>query len=160
MEVITANQELVIEQDQFKSMFPHYELTGSEINGDEVHLTLTPTSLPTCPECGQLCEKVHDAKMRVVRDIDSSQRKLFIHFPMRRVRCTCGCRAVEQIEWIGRKKRITNRLAEHVQKLLAEGVLPTEVARRMKLDWGLVKKINLQRLSIVLGKDGSESLSN
>ena len=48
--------------------YPGYALAEREARPDGLHLTLRPARMAVCPRCGASCGKIHETRMRVVRD--------------------------------------------------------------------------------------------
>lgn len=144
------------EFNYLKTLSPKQTIVDSRIEQNEIHLFLEPLVDPQCPSCGKTTNRIHDFHERVVRDIDFEGFKVFLHVKMRRVRCPCGCVGRERIDWLGKRLRITNRMVAYAQSLLASGMTISAVSRQLKLDWDLIKKLNLWRLRSGLTQQKSE----
>ena len=101
--------------------------------------------LPRCGGCGKKAYRVHDWAVRFAQDLPiwGSRTRLIVH--SRRVLCLqCGCRT-EQIDWLDRYSRVTQRLAESVVRLCE--VLPIQhVAQHYGMSWNTVKRIHKTHL--------------
>ncbi len=88
---------------------------------------------PRCPECGFGCSRVHDVRVKRVRDLDVSGRATVLLWRRRRLVCdNCDGRFLE--EHPAFEGSVTARLA---RRLVADaGVMPIrQVARRHKIGW-------------------------
>jgi transposase len=95
-----------------------------------------------CEHCGSRCRQVHETTIRRVRDLPLFALRVVLVVPRRRVWCEhCGGPRLEQLSWLGRYQRATNRLAEAVsQLLLSSNILA--VARFFQLGWHTVKALD------------------
>ena len=139
------------ETNQFRSLFPSHTIVRSSTKDNEQHWFLEPVCAPVCPNCGKSTDRIHDSNERIIRDMDFGGRKLFLHTKLRRVRCSCGCRRQEKVDWLSRRLRITNRMVAHVQSLLASGMTVSAVSKQLEMDWDLIKKLDLWRLELEFG---------
>lgn len=108
-------------------------------------LTLTPCGIAFCGGCGQGCMSIHETVSRRIRDCDLLDCRLSLEVPVRRVSCPqCGTRR-EQIDWLSRHSRMTDRLIRYTEELCR--ILPIQhVAAHVGLSWHTVKRIDHQRL--------------
>lgn len=71
------------------------------IENQALFLELTPSAAPVFQKCGQRSPKVHDVSYRQLKNVPLiSTKQEIVRFPVKRVRCSCGCRAREVIEWV------------------------------------------------------------
>jgi len=88
---------------------------------------------PRCPECGFGCSRVHDVRVKRVRDLEVSGRATVLLWRRRRLVCdNCDGRFLE--EHPAFEGSVTARLA---RRLVADaGVMPIrQVARRHRIGW-------------------------
>lgn len=65
----------------------------------------------TCPVCGEKTSKVHDYREQVIKDLSSFGQITYIHLRKRRHVCpVCGKRFYEEVDFLPRYHRMTNRL--------------------------------------------------
>ncbi|HYD79643.1 MAG TPA: ISL3 family transposase [Paucimonas sp.] len=99
-----------------------------------------------CAQCGGRCDQVHDTSVRRVRDLPIFQFRVVLHVPRRRVWCPrCNGPRLEQLDWLGRYQRVTNRFADAVEQLLGSANVQA-VAAFFELGWHTVKAIDKSRL--------------
>jgi transposase len=115
-------------------------------------ITLKPRRKPLCSRCGRICRSVHETTIRRIRDLPLFDRPVVLSVPVRRGWCEhCGGPQIEAVSWLGRRQRVTKRLAEAVGELCA--LLPIQhVARFYKLDWHTVKAIDKAALERRFGE--------
>ena len=104
-----------------------------------------------CPLCGKRCSNVETEYPRTVRDLDMAEHKCFLEFSQKKIRCKCGYRGMEKIDFVNKSMRVTTRLADKISIDCEEATLK-EVARRYCLDWKTVKKIDKQYIKARLPK--------
>lgn len=118
---------------------------------DSAHRTLSVHLKPAakvmrCAQCGGRCEQIHETTVRRVRDLPLFEFRVVLHVPRRRVWCTrCGGPRIEQLDWLGRYQRVTNRFAEACERLLQSATVHA-VAAFYELGWHTVKAIDKRRL--------------
>ena len=72
-----------------------------------------------CRRCGAETERVHDYRVRQVRDLELRGKKLRLLYRRRRYVCpVCGKRFAEQNAFVGRYMRFTHRTGEKIMTLL------------------------------------------
>ena len=72
-----------------------------------------------CGRCGAETERVHDYRVRQVRDLELRGKKLRLLYRRRRYVCpNCGKRFAEQNAFVGRYMRFTHRTGEKIMTLL------------------------------------------
>lgn len=83
-----------------------------------------------CPACDEPTSKVHDYRIQVVKDISSFGQMTYLHIRKRRHVCpVCGKRFYEEIEFLPRYHRMTNRLYAYMIDQLRNMVSITHIAR-------------------------------
>lgn len=128
--------------------FPGYTVVAAGRPANSLILKLEPTGPAVCPKCGSLCEKMHDTRCRLVRDVPfPGVTVVWLLVPMRRVRCECGCRRTEVIPWIAHHEQRTNRFIAAVQHRLREQDTSTSaVASEFNLGWDAVRCFDKEQL--------------
>jgi len=116
-----------------------------------VELHLEPTrKIMTCSSCGQRCQQVHETVTRRVRDLPLFEYRVVLVVPRRRLWCDrCGGPRLEQLSWLSRYQRVTDRLADACGRLL-QGMTIQGVSRFYGLNWHTVKAIDMSRLKASL----------
>ena len=116
-----------------------------------IELLEDPQREVRCGACGAPCALVHERSWRRVRERDCFDRRVWLHVPVRRMDCHhCGGRAVEQISWLNRHARLTERLRSWVEVLVE--LLPiAHVAKLTGLHWHTIKEIDKTRLQRKFG---------
>lgn len=104
-----------------------------------------------CPKCGKRCLCIEEEYERLVRDLDMCATKCFLHFWQKKIRCRCGYRGVERLDFLAKYDRVTTRLADAVASDCEEATLK-EVARRYDLNWKSVKEIDREHIKLLLPK--------
>jgi transposase len=76
---------------------------------------MKPRRKHKCPVCGRETDKVHDYRWQSVKDLRAYGKPTLLHVRKRRYVCAhCGKRFVEDITFLPRYHRVTNRLVAHV----------------------------------------------
>jgi len=111
----------------------------------EIELVPLPRTQMLCPKCGGRCKAVHETTKRVVRDLPILDAQTYLIVHRRRLLCPdCGP-VLENLSWLGKYSRVTQRLADSVAKLC--GVLSVKhVADFFGLSWDQVKDIDKRSL--------------
>ena len=120
----------------FCNSYPGYRLTtySGDVSCQRLTLTLEPTRLCKCPNCGNFC-KPHATLYRDIRCAPcQGYPYVYLRLPVRQVRCSCGCRRMEVIRWLDSHSRISNKLIALVQADLREVDTVKAVSQRYHLD--------------------------
>jgi transposase len=104
-----------------------------------------------CPKCGKRCLCLEEEYERLVRDLDMCSTKCFLHFWQKKIRCSCGYRGNEKLDFLAKYDRVTKRLASLVAIDCEEATIK-EVARRYTLNWKTVKEIDREHIKTLLPK--------
>jgi transposase len=117
------------------------------IPGGTLELHLEPTrKWMTCEGCGQRSRRVHETATRRVRDLPLFEHRVVLIVPRRRLWCDkCDGPQLEQLSWLGRYQRVTNRLADACNQLLRATTVQT-VATFYGLGWHTVKALDKRHL--------------
>ena len=95
-----------------------------------------------CKRCGAETERVHDYRVRQVRDLELRGKSMRLLYRRRRYVCPdCGKRFAEQNAFVGRYMRFTHRTGEKIMTLLRRRSSMKDIAK----DTG-VSVIGVQRV--------------
>lgn len=110
-----------------------------------IDLRRDPAAPMVCSDCGHNCYQVHEAGMRVVRELPMFGLPVWLRAPLRRLRCgQCGTRT-ERVAWLDRHARVTRALAEFVG-LWCEKLPVSHVCKLAQLHWEKVRNIERAKL--------------
>jgi len=94
-----------------------------------IQVCLTRKSQP-CKRCGQPTDRVHDYRIRQVRDLELRGKPLRLLYRQRRYVCpACGKRFSEANDFVGRYMRFTHRTGEKIMSLLRRRSSMKDVAK-------------------------------
>ena len=95
-----------------------------------------------CPCCNTFADKIHDYRVQVIKDIPAFGKFLLISLRKRRYVCPhCWKRFYEDIEFLPRYHRMTNRLSAWIIHLLEDVRSFSSVAREVNLSVSTVIRI-------------------
>lgn len=95
-----------------------------------------------CPCCGTYTEYVHDYRKQTIRDIPAFGKYVYLVLNKRRYVCNnCNKRFYEDITWLPRYYRITNRLIEYIIDRLSDVRSFTSVAREVDLSISTIIRV-------------------
>lgn len=99
--------------------FPDIHILNVTFAEKEVLFELECTNKnATCPNCGALCESIHEVSIRKIRDRHMSDKRCWILLHHRRFKCNkCQETFMERLPWIDHYGQYTLRYAEWIQKL-------------------------------------------
>lgn len=81
---------------------------------NEIHIKLRKRE-HTCPKCGEKTEKTHDYRWQTVKDLTVFGKNILLYLKKRRYVCVrCGKRFAEEVPFLPKYHRVTNRLISHV----------------------------------------------
>lgn len=70
-----------------------------------------------CPRCEQMSRNVHQSHFHLAHDLSISNRQVLLKFNRRQFKChTCKKPFSEALDFIGERRRYTNRFAEMIVK--------------------------------------------
>jgi transposase len=155
---------------------PDMIVTGLE--GDETHQRLIvfcthAFEVALCPTCRTLSATIHDYSHRAVRDLNWAERNCYLEFVARRFYCErCDCPFREELEWLPRCSRLTQRYRDYVfaqcQKTTIQAVHQKECLgyktverlyysmaqqQAQAIQPGLVRKIGIDEFALKKGHD-------
>jgi transposase len=84
--------------------------------GDQIIIEVeVRNEFATCPRCGQDSYHLHQNHRYLARDLNISQRQVFLKVNRRQFKCLkCGKPFSEELDFIGRRRRHTNRFAQAI----------------------------------------------
>lgn len=129
------------------AFWPGYRITDFQVNTHRVCIRLEPDGLntPVCSGCARTCATVHDCQWRRIRDLPMLGRQVDLDVLTRRLACPdCGPR-LQDIEWLARYQRVTQRLAQAVALGCAR-LAVAHVAELFDLHWSTVREIDRRHL--------------
>ena len=138
-----------IADEYFCHAYPGYCLVDvkASAGSETLHLYFQPNKDAVCPDCGKSCCKKHSTVERIIRCAPRDGfTRVYLHLPVRRVRCDCGCRRMESIAWLDSHARISHKLTALIQADLREGDTNSTVAKRYGVDWATVKRLDKAQL--------------
>lgn len=104
-----------------------------------------------CPLCGKRCNNMETEYKRTIRDLDMAEQQCFLEINVKKIQCKCGYRGMEKLDFVNKSMRVTTRLADRVAQDCEESTIK-EVARKHKLDWKTVKRIDKEHIKKMLPK--------
>ena len=163
--ILSQNKRITTVADAyFNDAYDGYKLVDYKgVLGEErLDMWFQPVhDLPTCPHCRNQC-KTHATVERCVRCAPRDGfSKVFIHLPIRRVRCPhCKVTAMEWIPWLESGSRLTDKLIACIQEMLRSGATLVATAKRFDLDWSTVKRLDKLQLENVLAQVDFHGVKN
>lgn len=135
---------------------PHFVVLGYGIEADSeqeiLHLRCRLNiAAAICPCCQAVSTDIKNRKERCVRDLDVWERRVFIHFAIRRFECPeCGHRFYERLQAVSPQRRQTIRFEETVYQRCLESSKKA-VAQALHLGYstvdGIFKRLAKHKLS-------------
>lgn len=127
--------------------FGVYIFEGFDFDSDSVTIRLQRRhEHMTCPACSHIIWWYEDEYPRLIRDLDLADKKCFVCFMQRKIRCICGYRGIENTDFVDRFSRNTKRF-EDLVGYLCRNMSLKNVAEAMDIDWKTVKNIDKKQLS-------------
>jgi len=115
----------------------------------ELYLESRTDTQPRCGICGEATVHLHDARIRIIRDLPILDEQVRLWVRLRRIRCPrCGV-APEFVTWVEPYKRMTTRLCSSVIALCRATTIRA-AARQYSLGWDQVKKLDKEHLKSTL----------
>ena len=133
----------------FRNLFDFrgYKLCDLYEDEDGVTLVLDRTrTTADCPICSRRCSSIEDAYTRRIRDLDLGTKQCFLLFAERKIRCRCGYRGVEHLDFVDKYSPYTKRFEAYVS-MLCEKMTLTDAASVAEIDWKAAKRIDKKYLS-------------
>ncbi len=125
---------------------PYFEVYGYAIEAAAepaiLHLYCKVTvAAAVCPCCKSIASHVKERKERCVRDLDWGEKRVFLHFEIRRFECAeCGQRFTEEVRAVGWRRHQTVRFEQALYQCWLERS-KTAVAKAFHLSYSTVDEI-------------------
>ena len=122
-----------------------------QLHEDHVLVTLQPgdRSQLCCGSCSKPCPHVHEQIHRRVRDLPILGHPVTLELTLFRLDCPdCG-HCLQQVSWLDRHARLTQRLAQAAAECCARMPI-AHVAEMFNLHWTTVRRLDHQRLHALL----------
>jgi transposase len=137
--------------------FGGYKLSDICEDDDGITVVLEHTrSTGDCPICGRRCSSIEDIYTRRIRDLDLGPKQCFLVFDERKIRCWCGYRGVEHLDFVDKYSSFTKRFEAYVS-VLCEKMSLKDAALVAEIDWKAAKRIDKKYLNLLV--TGLEDLS-
>lgn len=104
-----------------------------------------------CPSCNKRTSNVETEYERKVRDLNLAELKCYIKFTQKKIRCKCGYRGLEKLDFVAKSRRVTKRMEAYIVSLCEKTSLK-EVAEVVDLNWKTVKFIDYNYIKSLLPK--------
>lgn len=104
-----------------------------------------------CPTCGKRCSNVETEYKRTARDLDLAGTPCFLEFSAKKIRCSCGYRGMEKLDFVATSSRVTKRMENYVVSL-CERMSLKEVTDVTHLNWKTVRNIDKEYVKTLLPK--------
>ncbi len=133
------NHNYIIELLKSKDIILHQVVE----NEKEVELHISQIQKPhKCPKCGSITSKIHDYRVQRVKDIPIMGKRTYLVLRKRRYVCKeCGKKFFEHINFLGKRQRMTNRLAAYIISQLSSLSSMKEVARQTNVSVTTVMRL-------------------
>ena len=125
-------------------MFCKVKISGQMVFSDRAIITMKPDLrfIPHCSHCGSRTPSTHTHTKRYIRDLNLTDKKVWLKVSYRKVYCSvCERVRVEKQEFVEPYARVTKRFACYIHELCKMATVK-EVAEHMGLDWKTVKNID------------------
>jgi transposase len=96
-----------------------------------------------CPSCSKRCSNIEAEYERTIRDLDMVGRQCYLVFSQKKIRCKCGYRGVEQLDFVAKSRRVTKRMETYIVTL-SEMMTLKDTAKITRLDWKTVRLIDYE----------------
>jgi transposase len=133
-------------------LFPYkgYKIFAEKVENERILLGLKSRRLcGICPSCGKRCRNVETEYERTVRDLDLAGKPCYIEFKQKKIRCKCGYRGLEKLDFVAKSRRVTKRMEAYVVSL-CEKMSLKDVARVTGLNWKTVRVIDKEFVKSLL----------
>ena len=128
----------------FRDIYKFRGFTYNEIiiKDDVVHIFLRRTrKTATCRNCGRRNPINLESYKRTIRDLDLGTKKCYITLFEEKLKCVCGSRGYEEIDFVRPYSRCTIRLEKYAY-LLCQKMTIKDVSEVTHLNWKTAKDID------------------
>lgn len=123
-------------------VFRGFKFVGSWIANGQILVKMERTSKTgRCPKCKKFKRKPIERFTRRIRDLDIGGVMCYMEIEVYRISCSCGCRNMEDLEFVGKYARFTRRFEEKVA-VLCRVMTIKDVAEEMCIGWETAKNID------------------
>lgn len=127
----------------FRGFKPNF----SVLSRQEIHIDLERTTITgQCPVCGKKLRWVEQAYRRCIRDLDISGKRCYLHFLQYKIRCPCGYRGIEHLDFVYKYSRYSSAFESYIARLCSMMSL-TDVSGITGVPWKAVKSIDKKHLT-------------
>ncbi len=102
-----------------------------------------------CPKCNKRTSFVENEYKRTIQDLPMSGKSCFLQIPQKKIRCSCGYRGLEKLDFLTKSRRVTKRMETYIVSLCVRMTLK-DVAEVTNLNWKTVKFIDHEYLKSLL----------
>ena len=122
------------------------EVETYEERGNRFILEVANSESATCPRCGRESHDLHQNHRHLVRDLALSEHQTWLRVNRRQFKCDeCGKPFSEELNFVGKRRSYTNRLARQVVKQVLHSDV-ANVARHHDLSedvvWSMVEYLS------------------
>lgn len=118
------------------------EIKNIETDKEKIVITIRMKRKPhICPCCGKETNRIHDYRKQVIKDIPSFGKQIILILEKRRYVCACSKRFYEEVPFLPRYHRMTNRLIAFVIEKLRNTTSFTQVSKEVNLSVSTVIRI-------------------
>lgn len=138
-------------QSVLKNLFPYkgYKLCVLE-NAEQMAIGLASRrTTGICPICGRRCGDIELEYERTIRDLDLAGKRCFLQFWQKKIKCGCGYRGIENLEFVEKLRRVTKRMETFIVSL-CESMSLKDVSLATGLDWKTIKNIDRDYIKAML----------
>ena len=125
--------------------FTGYKLSDLKDTENQVLVILGKTGPPKCPQCGSVHGHIEESYTRIVRDLNLRQKQCHIEFEENKIRCSCGYRGIEYLDFIRPYSRCTKCLEDAVAFCTFRMTI-SDASALWNLDWKTVKEIDMRSI--------------
>jgi len=101
-----------------------------------------PRKVHVCPACGCETDRIHDYRMQIVKDISAFGKHTLLHLRKRRYSCPeCGKHFYEEIPFLPRYHRLTNRLSAWIISEFQNVHSMSDIAKRNNVSGSTAARI-------------------
>ena len=127
---------------QMLNSFKGYKFNGFEIKNGVIFIFLKKTRKTSdCPKCNRKCRIIEENFKRTIRDLDMKKFKCYITFFENKIRCKCGYRGIESLDFVRPCSRCTINFEDYIS-FLCQKMSIKDVAEILDLNWKSVKNID------------------
>jgi transposase len=129
----------------FKNLFffTGYKLSDLKDTENQVLVILRKVGPPKCSHCGSVHGHIEERYTRIVRELNLRHKQCYIEFEENKIRCSCGYRGIEYLDFIRPYSRCTKYLEDAVATCR---MTISDASALWDLDWKTVKEIDMKSI--------------